>query len=195
MICMRCGAAASVIKAHALTWFPKWTFWLILVHPFLFALVAWIMSKRVPLQAPFCEDCKNHWTTRRLLLWLSLIGLVILVPGLVVLIELVPAGVRDDFAPFVYFGVMLAIASWLALITIIKTGAIRAADVSKNQVLLANIAEEFEQAVEELEIERRVRLRQWDDEAAQPTAPRDFRSEGIQAQLPPPVVPPDAIES
>ena len=61
MVCMRCGDPATVVKSKTLSWFPRWTFVLMLAHVLVFVIVAAILTRRARLQAPFCEQHQGHW--------------------------------------------------------------------------------------------------------------------------------------
>lgn len=194
MVCMRCGEPATVVKTKKMSWFPRWVFWLILVHVLIFGIVALIATRRARLQAPFCEQHQGHWPFRQILLGLSLVGIVLY--GIIVVVFFLNAPQRnaDLFGPFILVGSVVLVVGWLIGFTILQNTGIRAAEITKTHMLLAGVSEAFVQAVEEAEIERRVRLRQWENEDAEP-APRIWHSpEHIQEDFPPrPGLPPDAF--
>jgi hypothetical protein len=195
MVCMRCGEPATVIKVKKLSVFPRWIFWLIVVHLFLFVIVALIMTRRARLQAPLCDSHQGHWTIRQALQLVSLIGLVIFGICLVIFFMTVQPQQAGDLIAVAFIGGFVLLTAWLILVAIVQSSAIRAVEITKTHMLLAGVSDGFVLAVEEAEIERRVRLRQWDNEDTEP-APRIRHSpEEIQEDFPRlPGPPPDAFQ-
>ncbi len=190
MVCMRCGEPAIVVKTKKVSWFPRWVFWLILAHLIIFGIVALIMTRRAKLQAPLCEQHQGHWLFRQIFLGLSLVGIVIYAISLIVFFVNAPPQAADQFGLFVYVGSMVLVIGWLIAIAIVQSTAIRAAEITKTHILLAGVSEAFVQAVEEAEIERRVRLRRWELEDTEPAPPMRHSPEHIQEDLPQRLGPP-----
>jgi hypothetical protein len=192
---MRCGERATVTRAKKMSWFPTWVYWLVLVHPVVFGIVALIVSRRVRVEAPFCDRCKGHWRIRQALLWVSFLGVLALIAAFVVLFLNGLGQQARDLEPWLFVGAAVLFIGWLILLAIVHGTAIRPAEVTKTHFLLANVSEEFVQVVEEIEIERRVRLRQWEQADAEPAPPKRPSPEAIREERPPRPVPPDAFET
>jgi hypothetical protein len=116
--------------------------------------------------------------------------------------------ISPRFPPaFVCFGGLGLAVCWLVLIAVLGNMAIRPDEITGTRILLNGVSEEFVQAVEDAEIERRVRLRQRqvEDEAeaaphrhGQPAEPprKPPLTEAIEEARPPrPAPPPDAFEA
>jgi hypothetical protein len=168
---------------------------LILVHLLIFGIVALIATRRARIQAPFCEEHKRHWLFRQILLGVSLIGIVLYGVSLVVFFLNAPPRNADLFGPFILVGSVALVIGWLIGFTILQNTGIRAAEITKTHILLAGVSEAFVQAVEEAEIERRVRLRRWELEDTEPAPPMRHSPENIQEDFPPrPDLPPDSFK-
>jgi hypothetical protein len=195
MVCMRCGEPATLVKTKKMAWFPRWVFLLFLVHLLVLVVVALILTKRARLQAPLCEQHRWHWLVRQVFVGLSLLGLAVYVAGLVAFFMNAAPPQADQLAPFVILGGMSLFAVWLIAIIVLQSTAIRAAEITKTHILLAGVSEAFVQAVEEAEIERRVRLRQWDYEDDEPAPRRPYSPRAIGEDFTPRTdLPPDAFK-
>jgi hypothetical protein len=177
-----------------MSWFPRWIYWLFLVHFLVLVIVALIMTKRARLQAPLCERHQWHWVLRQGFIGFSFLALIIFYAGLVAFFMNAPRQQLDLFAPLVIAGTIVLMVAWLVAVIVAQSTAIRAAEITKTHILLAGVSEAFVQAVEEAEIERRVRLRQWEDDDAESVPrrrhARDRNQDDIAPRLGPP---PDAF--
>src|SRR5947209_3408531 len=78
-VCMKCGAPATLRKRKQLSWYPRWVYFLLLVHILVFAIVALATTKRRTVSAPLCDEHKNHWMWRQLVVFLGFAAVVILI--------------------------------------------------------------------------------------------------------------------
>jgi hypothetical protein len=213
MICLRCGEPATVVKTKKMAWYPRGLIFLVLLGVpgiIILAILAAVLTKRARLQAPFCEQHQNHWLIRTTVIWTTTISLLALGIGAIVFVVYLEAHrMADLFFPFLCIGGVVLLVGWLILIGVLQSTSIRPDEITSTHILLNGVAEEFVQAVEEAEIERRVRLRQWQHEDEAESAPRrrDDDVEGPTPRKPPaatdaieeprpprPAPPPDAFE-
>ena len=133
-------------------------------------------------------------------LWLAAVSLSVAAlissvepPVIAFFVSAAPRG--DDLFGLVCVGGMVVFTGWVIAAIIMQNTAIRPAEISRTHLLLAGVSDTFVQAVEEMEIERRVRLRQFEQQDRAAELPRRSSSAAIQDDYPPrPTAPPDAIQ-
>jgi hypothetical protein len=148
-VCMQCGAPATLHKSKTFSWFPPWV-WVLLVvcNILIFAIVAMIMTKRRTVRVPLCEEHKNHWLWRQLLVVGSLLGL--LAVGGVSMIALDnEGGGNDPFGGILCIGSLILLVAWVILAVIVQSTSIRAKEVTDQGIVLSGVSPEFIKAYEE----------------------------------------------
>jgi hypothetical protein len=173
MVCMRCGEPATVVKTKKMSYYPRWLLVLVLaggLGVMILVPLALILRKRATLQAPLCDRHQSHWTLRTAISWAAAVTVILAgIASFVVFILVDNAGPRnaDIFMPLLCFGGIFLFIGLLILVAVLQNTAIRPDEITRTHILLNGVSDAFVTAVEEAEIERRVRLRQWevDDEA------------------------------
>jgi hypothetical protein len=189
MVCMRCGEPASVVKTRTMSYYPRWLIFLVLgglPGLLLIVVLALVLRKRARLQTPLCDRHQNHWTIRLAIGWAATVTFIVTAIAVIVaIIILENAGPRiaDMAAPFLCLGAMFVFIGLLILVAILHNTSIRPDEITGTHILINGVSDAFVTAVEEAEIERRVRLRQWEyeDEAERP--PRR-RTSDVDVSLP-----------
>jgi hypothetical protein len=213
MVCMRCGEPASSVIPRKMSWYPRWMIlFCLLGGPGLIIIVilALAVRKRGRVQVPFCDRHKRHWTVRSAIIWAMTIPALLIGIGTVIgaiHLEESRAQHAEFFVPLLFFGGLIVFVAWLCGIVIVHSTTIRPDEITRAHILLNGVSESFVDAVEEAEIERRVRLRQWADQAAVERMPHDAgkdvspptsgaRSTDVfeEGRRPPSTPPTDAIE-
>jgi hypothetical protein len=181
MVCMRCGEPATIVKTKKMSYYPRWLLVFVLAGApgiVILVILALILRKRATLQAPLCDRHQGHWTIRTAISWTAAIAVVLVGIASVVLLILLEenAGPRnaDIFALFLCVGGVIVFVGLLILLAILQNTAIRPDDITRTHILLNGVSDAFVTAVEEAEIERRVRLRQWEVEDEADRAPRRY---------------------
>ena len=213
MVCMRCGEAATIVKTKKMSYYPRWLILLVLAGApgiIILGILALILRKRARLQAPFCEQHQGHWTIRLAVSWAAATVVGIFgIASIVVLILLENAGPRhgDVLSPFLCFGGLVVFIGLLILLAVLQNTSIRPDEITATHILLNGVSDAFVTAVEEAEIERRVRLRQWENQDnAERTTPKHAgdieespprsppSSDAFEEDRPRPAPPTDAYE-
>jgi hypothetical protein len=96
-------------------------------------------------------------------------------------------------APFLCLGALSVFIGLLIVVAILHNTSIRPDEITGTHILLNGVSEAFVTAVEEAEIERRVRLRQWEYEDEAERAPRR-RASDVDVSLPQKPASSDAFE-
>ena len=202
MVCMRCGEPATVVKTKNMAWCPPWVPVLILAGVIVYIIVAIILTKRARLQAPLCDEHKGHWLYRQLIIWGTFLPLLVIGIAAVVGISNAPNQVRNILCPFFGIGGLVALIAGVVLLAVAQSTAIRPKEITDREILLEGVADEFVQAVEEMDRDRRARRRvrrgRWEDDwesDEEPAPPRSIPSDAFKEQRRPRKgPPPDAIE-
>ena len=156
-VCMYCGEPATTTAFKRMHWCPPWVGVLIFVGLLPYAIVASILTRRATVQGPFCDNHKKHWFNRSLLMWgsLFLFG-VIGLGGLVIGINL-PRQQADSVGPVLCVGGVVLFVAWLAIVIWAQNTGIRPKEITDQEILLTGVAEEFVDAVAEVDRERKAR--------------------------------------
>jgi hypothetical protein len=182
---MKCGADATCERRKTFSWHPGWVNFLILIGILPWAVVAMILTKRMTIYAPLCDDHRYHWTWRSCFIWFGFALLVLL--GIFAIFFLSTqekqGGGGIQIGGLVCFGTIIAGAVWLFSAAIIHHVGIRAAEITDMSISLTNVSRDFVEALrdergqrrEEDEYERPHR-RDWDDDPHRESfRPRDER--------------------
>jgi hypothetical protein len=144
MICMRCGAPATVTKRKRMTYRPGWVLILILFGLLPFLIVSLILEKRCRLVAPFCEQHRGHWSVRSLWLWgIFMTAFAIGVAG-IAMVAALPAGRSGGDI----FGVtcplsLVILLGWLITAAVLHETSIHATEITDYGMTLACVSERF----------------------------------------------------
>ena len=147
-VCMQCGAPATLRKSKTFSWFPQWVWVLLFVcNVVIFAIVAMIMTKRRSVQVPLCEEHKNHWVWRQLVVVGSLLGL--LAVGVASVAVLDNEGGNDPFGGILCAGSLILLVAWVIMAVIVQSTSIRAKEITDRGIVLSGVSPEFIKAYEE----------------------------------------------
>jgi hypothetical protein len=173
-VCLQCGAPATRERRKAFSWYPPWINLLIFVGLIPFLIVALVLTKRMTMHAPFCEEHRNHWNWRSWFVWLGLMLVMFLGFGAVVVaIILANRGVvnGDTMVGLACVGTLLIGLIWLVAAAIIQQTAIRPTEITDRRLTLTNVSDYFIDALDEErdyrdqhEHHRSPRRRSWDED-------------------------------
>jgi hypothetical protein len=161
-LCMQCGAPAEVHREKTFSWYPPWVFVLLLAGLLPFIIVALVLTKKKRVPVPLCRAHRNHWAWRNAVILLSFLGLVGLVIGVSVLLN-VAAGPNgfDQYGGLVCAGSVVGLVVWLVVVAVLQQTAIRPTEITDSSITLTGVSKEFVRAYEE---NRGASGRDWDDE-------------------------------
>src|SRR5262245_18857141 len=75
-VCMRCGDQATSRVKKTFSWSPSWVIFFVFLGLLPFVVLALVLTKRVRLQVPMCNNHVNHWWWRNVVTWGGLASLV-----------------------------------------------------------------------------------------------------------------------
>jgi hypothetical protein len=156
LVCMKCGAEATVVRKRQFSWYPPWIWVLFLLSVWPFIIVALILTKRATVEIPFCDKHKNHF------LWRLLAGGA----GVAVLVGTGVFGysIAEASAPknnggdifgavcLIWFILLAVFALTVGVFNMLTT--IRPTVIDNRKIRLTNVSSEFAKAFDEAEAER-----------------------------------------
>jgi hypothetical protein len=134
-VCMYCGAPATRRKSKTFSWHPPWIYILLLVGLLPFMLVALIMTQRLRLSAPLCEQHRYHWGWRQAFVLLSLLGVFGLIAGLAIFTSARP-GQRPLLPGEAWIALPVALLAWVILAIVVQTRTIRPTEITAYTITL-----------------------------------------------------------
>jgi hypothetical protein len=151
MVCMKCGAPASVQVPKRFAWYPMWVNVLIFAGLLPWALVALILTKRMTVHAPMCADHKRHWLIRSILVVGGLLFLIAFGATMFALaVSKDPGRGQPNDSPF--FGLMClgSLGGLLVLIiiaAICQATSIRPMEITDRTITLSGVSRDFIEAL------------------------------------------------
>jgi hypothetical protein len=149
-VCMQCGAPATLRKRKTFSWFPPWIWILLFVCGLLpFAIVALIMTKRRTIETPLCDEHKNYWFTRQLLVLGSFAG-VFAVGFLAWVLVMEDDGRNDNpLGGILCIGSLIALVAWVILAVIVQSTSVRAREITNSDITLVGVSKAFVEAYDQ----------------------------------------------
>lgn len=159
-VCVRCGADTDRTVRKTFSWYPPWVNILIVAGLLPWLIVMLLMTKRMTVYAPVCDEHKNHWLVR------GLISNGAAILGTLALIGLICGGIliadnNAASADFALYGLIAGIGLFIPLLIIavvVSKGTTRATEITDEEIKLTGVADEFVDAVgDEREARRKAR--------------------------------------
>jgi len=139
-VCIRCGAPATAFKTVNFSHQPDWTFFLLLITVWPFALAGLCFRKRMRSLLPVCEAHRKHWFRHRVLLILCLVLVLLLVSvGMITL-----AGGNAGGAPR-----LMRLLLWLVgplsilVVLLVRTKMVRPCELTDEIIRFTGVSQEF----------------------------------------------------
>src|SRR5690242_17414628 len=63
-VCMKCGERSALEKVKTFSWCPPWVVVIIVLALLPGAIIAMVLTRRLTVHVPLCEDHGNHWSWR-----------------------------------------------------------------------------------------------------------------------------------
>jgi hypothetical protein len=175
---MRCGQPATLYKNMTFSWHSPWLAVVHLVAGPLALILALASTKRMNVSVPLCERHKNHWLVRTVASvggFFLVLALVISSPSLFSALDHVGAGNNDVLnlvKSVACVGAVVALLVWLIAIAVMQSTAIRATEITDDDIWLTGISQAYLDAARAHVEEEYARRR-----AARSPRPDAFREE------------------
>ena len=175
-LCMKCGEPASVYKKRNFSWYPPWVAVLLLGGLIPFAIVALILTKKSRVEVPLCEQHKNHWLIRQLIVIGSLIAVLLFGIAATIGAAILSDQTGNDVAmPIVCVGGVFLFLGWVIVAIIAQNSSIRPREITEESITLTGVSDLF---VEAYEAERPRSRRNLDELARERWHDSERRSRG-----------------
>jgi hypothetical protein len=165
-VCMKCGAPATTRISRAFAWYPEWVWITILAGLLIFVILALVLTKRMRVEVPLCDEHKKHWFNRNLAIWGTFgILALLMVIGIGIAVAAADPSDRDGNPVFgvICIGSLVCLIPWLTVVAIAHYSMIRPSEITDRSIRLTKVSDEFVDAVEDYRYERR-RARDDDNE-------------------------------
>lgn len=156
---MRCGAPATSTDRKQFAWHPQWVYLLIFAGLLPMLIVGLCLTKRMWVEAPFCDQHRKHWSWRRYVVVGSLFALIAGGAGWLIL-------TAGDFLPKAWTGplcglILLAALGWVIVAFVLQVTSIDTREIADGTITLNRVADEF---IDALRNQRATNLRNWTPE-------------------------------
>jgi hypothetical protein len=148
-VCVVCGAPATTRKARNFSWHPGWVWVLILINLIVVLIVALILTKRMSVRLPVCDQHEGYWRRRTWFYTLPTLAILLLGIGALVYLWSQPPGVKDELTGWLCGGSLVLLVAWIVVAAIVQATGIRATEITDRTMTLAGLHEEFVGAVRE----------------------------------------------
>lgn len=147
-ICMFCGQPATTRKQRNFAWHPQWVWVLILAGLLIALIVALVLTKRMTVRVPVCDEHEGFWRRKGMALGFSFLGLCLVAMGVLVFMVNQGPG-NDDVTGWACLGSVGLFLAWLVFAAIYGSRGIRPTEITDRYVRLTGVADEFVEALED----------------------------------------------
>jgi hypothetical protein len=148
-VCMRCGAPAPERVKQTFSWVAGWVHFIILISPLIWLILVLVLRKVCHARLPMCEQHKNHWLRRKIVVYGSLLFGIAL--AILVAFATSAAQPSSDLEGLVCVFPFVIFLIWVIVAAVIMNTAIRASKITEGETLhLTNVCREFVDAYEDL---------------------------------------------
>lgn len=148
--CMVCGAPATVSRNKHFSWNPSWVYLLLFCGLLPLIIVALIMTKKMRVHAPFCDEHANHWSKRTAWTLGGLGVLAVFGIGAMVLTSQQPNNPLQGTACMATLGVGVA---WVIMAIALQSTSIHPTEITDRNITLDKVSPLFVDAVREARVE------------------------------------------
>lgn len=160
LVCMFCGERPAAEKRVTFSWHPRWIAFLLLlvvVPPLMVGLVPLViamalLTKRMTVHLPVCDEHRDHWRNRRLVIRCG--WLLVAAVGIGVMVFLIVASenrriVEDAVAGSLCVGTLLLAAAWLIFAIVFGRGSLAASEITDRTITLVGVHPAFIEALKQ----------------------------------------------
>jgi hypothetical protein len=171
--CMRCGEPTELIKHKNFSWHPEWVDIFIVIGVcaggifWVGIILAIVLTKRMRVTVPLCEQHQNHWRWRRQMIWFSLmvpVGLLICGIGLAFALHSPPGNSPSPAAILALAMAGVAFVVWIIIVAALQNSAIRAKEITDDGITLIKVSPEFVRCFAEQRRSERESREEFDEE-------------------------------
>lgn len=165
-VCVVCGADSDTTVAQKMSWYPPYLKVLILAGPLPYLIIVLLLTKRMTVNAPVCEEHKGHWFKHKLIGIAAALGgfaalFVCMFGGFIVAEQdrdLGWVGVAGTIVGIVFFVVLLVVA------VVISHRMVRPLEITEDDIQLTRVSGAFADELKTVRRKRKARRRDDDDD-------------------------------
>jgi hypothetical protein len=148
-VCAFCGAPAAGFRERKFSWHPSWVWVLILVHVIVAVIVALILTKRMVVRVPVCEQHTGYWSRRTgVLTGTFLVVATIGIAAFTYLVAQQQPGANDELAGWLCGASLISLFIWLVFAAIYTNRGVRPIEITDRFIRLVGVHEDFVAALE-----------------------------------------------
>jgi hypothetical protein len=148
MICMRCGAVATLRKRKKFTWYPPWISILLVAGVLPYIILVRILMKKMTVSAPLCDDHRFHWIWSSLIIPLTLCALVMVCcTGPITINAAGSDRAMDSAMPLFSLMMFGAFVVWFIAMIVVNEVSIHPTEITEHAMTLKGVAPAFADAV------------------------------------------------
>ena len=165
-VCMHCGERTGRTVRKTFSWHPGWV---VVLIPWLivYVILALVLTKRMIVRVPLCDNHRNHWINRALVVWLPAVALLVL-SGIIFIASLDRPG-QSPMGSYACIGCCVLAFLWAIFAIVVQLRSIRTTEITERSITLTCVSPRFVDAyddvVEDLRAGRRPRWRDDDDDS------------------------------
>lgn len=148
-VCMFCGRQAVTRVKQKFQWHPPWIFLLILVSVLVYIIVALLLTKKMVVRVPACNDHEGYWRRRGWRIGLSFLVVAGLGVAGIAYLTTQPPGAADAASGLICGGGGVLFFVWLVGAAIYSAGGIRPTEITDVTIRLAGVHDDFVHALRE----------------------------------------------
>jgi hypothetical protein len=153
-VCMVCGAPADVRKSKNFSWYNPLAYLGLLAGLVPFLIIALVLTKRMTVRVPLCQQHQSHWSKRTL--WVLGTFLAAMAVGIGAFAYMANQQPPNDDAGWVCLACVGLLFVWLVAAAIIQSSAIRPTEITDTSITLTKVHPDFVEALRE----ERARIRE-----------------------------------
>src|SRR5262245_27784101 len=147
-VCAFCGAPAAGVRERKFSWHPSWVWVLIFVHVLVALIVALILTRRMVVRVPVCDEHSGDWSRRTGILAGSFLVVAAFETAALIYLNNEPPAQQDELAGWLCGGGFVLFFAWVIFAAIFSTRGVRPVEITDRFIRLAGVHEDFVTALE-----------------------------------------------
>jgi hypothetical protein len=148
-VCAVCGDPATTRRDRNFSWHPSWVWILILVNLLVVLIVALLLTRRMSVRLPVCDQHEGYWRRRTLFYTVPTVFVLLVMAGAFAYMVSRPPGGNDSLVGWLCLGSIGLLFVWVVVAAVVQANGIRATEITDRTMTLAGLHEEFVAAVRE----------------------------------------------
>lgn len=148
-VCMFCGRQAVTRVKQKFQWHHPWIFLLILVSVLVYIIVALVLTKKMVVRVPACDQHEGYWRRKGWRIGLSFVVIAGLAVAGIVYLTSLPPGPADELSGWICGGGVILFLIWLIAACVYSSVGIRPTEITDASIRLTGVHDDFVAALRE----------------------------------------------